>query len=320
MNREEVSLKIPMSSGIKATRRRIRTEIRQLNPWTIALRGTVIFVATSMLFMFTTIGYTVYNTDQWTAIVVSGASYILAFALMSIAVSRGVQPIFDWPTLFMNSVHIGMKSSYTDNTNEVTIGGEIHWLESIIYIVVLFAASIFGNGLARAVVGDNTYALIAKNIPLHSTAAKAFFIEFAIQAGVYIGTQQILFHGSNLEWVALIIGIFWIGGQAIGRSISGSCFNTMYWLGLSVIGTGIKERFDPITSTLVPVVWFDDNSWVYPVSSVVALIAAIVTGFAVSFVKQQAQKYDGMKSNSSRHDAEKSGGVFSALDDERDEE
>ncbi|OQW70841.1 MAG: hypothetical protein BVN35_17670 [Proteobacteria bacterium ST_bin11] len=275
---------------------RAKRELREVNPWKIASRALMIFVATSMFFMMTTIGYTVYRMDQWTGIVVAGTSFIMAYALMSIAVSRGVQPIFDWPTLFLNSVHVGLSSS-VDGTVSTAIGGEIHWIETIVYLVVLFAASILGNGLARAVVGDNTYALIAKNIPAGSTAVKAFFIEWAVQSALFIGGQQLLFHKSTLEWTALITGTYFLGSQAIGLAISGSCYNTMYWLGLSVIGTGIKERFDGVTT--VPVHWFDSDSWVYPVSTIVAFFTALIVGFIIKYIKAQEINANKLKSRKS---------------------
>lgn len=286
-------------SKMKRAHAEVVTEMRNLNWWQVAERSFVIFVGATAFFAFANLGYAVYFFDPWIGAATTAAAYVISFALMALALTRGTQPIFDYPPLIANLVHIGM-SSYTDEDEVVKntrtsefevkarIGGEFHWIEALIYFVVLFAATVTGAGLARAMAGDNLYAHVAKTIPHESTAVRAFVLEWAVQSLQMITVQQMGFHYSKLPYIGLINGLATLGFQILGHGISRSCYNTMYWLGLSIIGSDIKFRGEHHD---IPVVWWNADSWVWPVSTIVALLTTIVFGFIFGLIKKNRVAY-----------------------------
>ncbi len=263
------------------------------NWWLIGANSLSIFIGATCFFAFSTLGRALYFFDPWVGHVVTASSFIVAYVLMTLTTSAGVQPIFDYSNLILNSRFLSMGATFTRKSKrdssgairqDVRVqGGQIGITETLIYLIALLAATFLANGLARLIAGDGLYAHAAKVVPPWSTSDRAFAIEWMVQTIVLFVGQQAVFHGASREYVGIFLGLATVGFQAIGYGVSGASFNTVYWLGVSVLGTGITE--DNFGN---PVVWWDNSTWVYPVSTVVAILTVILLGVALSYMKKFA--------------------------------
>ncbi len=87
-------------------------------------------------------------------------------------------------------------------------------------------------------------------------------------------------YGGSFEWASVIVGLFVLGSQALGYGVSSACFGFIQWLGSNVVGIGVTHD---IFST--PIHAWQTSCWVFPVSSIIALVTAWLTCYVIGWVR-----------------------------------
>jgi hypothetical protein len=281
-----------LSVGVDGSSKKKR---RKVNPWHLGLDCVITFVCVFFLSTAATLSRALAFGNDWIGMCAIAGVTTATFLFHSICTGGSVLPHFDIITILLSLRQFGIASyrkknvkhvpsetsQYVEAVDAITItknqySYDMGMTTAIALIIAVMAGAFASAGICRLVLDsayDNAEIVIRDS---DFNAGEAFFVELFGYVFLNFLVLQLPLNGVHPAITAIVLGFSVLGFQALGFNISSASYSFTRWLSVNAVGGHSA--------------WSND-SWVWPVAGVVAVVTIFVLNFVMSALRYYGDNY-----------------------------